>query len=367
MRVNQAIALTRLAFPAIFGLCLVACGPGFDPPSELHSLRVLAVQKDKPYAEPGETVNLQMLWEDASLSAGRPVTVAWSSPCIDPEGDLYYLCFADNGLFASSTPVLGDSTTITLPKDIISRRPPPSQTRNAPYGIAYVFFAACAGTLTPIPATSSTTFPIGCKDADGNLLGSDDFVAGYTAVYSFAGFSNNNPLISGFEVGGKTLAATQFCQGADCLAQAGSNTPADDIDCTGDDPRCIPSCAADGDSSCTGWSVHPVLEQDAKLLDADGKPVLVEGDPVLPNQDIDTVSSKLVGRHLGEQMWINYYTDQGSFKSPVRLLNDASAGWNNDYGTQFYAPKAPGLVRVWGVAHDNRGGVAWAGVTLKIQ
>ena len=61
----------RIAIPggvirwiAFMTLFLLGCGPDFDPPSELHSLRVLAVQKDLPYAQPGQTVNLQMLWQD---------------------------------------------------------------------------------------------------------------------------------------------------------------------------------------------------------------------------------------------------------------------------------------------------------------
>ena len=351
MRFGLPGGVTRFALPSVLALFLLGCGPDFDPPSELHSLRVLAVQKDKPYAQPGDTVNLQMLWEDASLNVGRPVTIAWSAPCFDPPGDLYYLCFANKDLFGSSAPVLGDSTSVTLLKEIISQRTQPSQSRNAPYGIAYVFFAACAGTLTAVAPTSATAFPIGCKDDAGNLLGADDFVAGYTSVYSFDGFSNNNPEISGFEVDGKTIAADAFCQDTDCIAQAGSSVPdPDTIDCSTDDPRCIPTCAADGDRSCKGWSVHPVLDKDAKA-----------------NQDTDEVSSTLVGRHLGEQMWINYYTDAGSFKSPVRLLNDASTGWNDDYGAEFYAPKAAGMVRIWGVVHDNRGGASWAGVTLKVE
>ena len=354
MRFSKSFAVMRFALPGFLSLFLLGCGPDFDPPSELHSLRVLAVQKDKPYAQPGDTVNLQMLWEDASLNVGRPVTIAWSQPCFDPPGDLYYACFTDVNLFkgdGSNMPTVGDSTSIVLPKDIISRRPLPSQTRNAPYGLAYVFFAACAGTLEAIPASSSTAFPVGCKDTDGNLLGSDDFVAGYTAVYSFEGFSNDNPEISSFEIDGKTVAADAFCQDTDCISQAGSSIPDPaSIDCGTDDPRCIPTCAADGDSSCKRWSVHPVLDKAAKA-----------------NQEIDEVSSKLVGRHLGEQMWINYYTDAGKFKSPVRLLNDASTGWNDDYGTEFYAPKKTGMVRIWGVVHDNRGGAAWAGVTLKVQ
>jgi hypothetical protein len=342
----------RLAIVGLLGLFLVACGPDFDPPSELHSLRVLAVQKDVPYAQPGDTVNLQMLWEDASLdvlagTSTRKVQVTWSSPCFDPPGDLYYACFADPALF-SGTFGTGDTTSFVMPKDIISRRPPPSQTRNSPYGVAYVFFAACAGTLTPLQGADATSFPIGCKDDKGNLLGSDDFVAGYTAVYSFASFSNKNPVISGFSFNGKPLSPEQFCQDEACLPLAGSNVPAMAPCDPTSDALCLPTCAADGDKSCPALSI---------------KPTLVQAD----NQELDSVSAKLVGRDVTEQMWINYYTDAGSFKSPVRLLNDATSGWNDSYDTEFYAPKAAGPSRIWAVVHDNRGGVTWAGITVNLQ
>jgi hypothetical protein len=342
----------RLAIPGLLGLFLLGCGPKFDSPDELRSLRVLAVHKDVPYAQPGQTVNLEMLWEDASIdvldgATTRTVQVAWSSACFDPPGDLYYACFTDPTLFAGGFD-LGNTTSFVMPKDIISRRPPPSQARNSPYGIAYVFFAVCAGTLTPLKGDSATAFPIGCKDDKGNLLGSDDFVAGYTSVYSFASFSNNNPVISGFSFNGKPLQPEQFCQGDACQAMAGSNVPPTVTCDPTSDALCLPTCAADGDKSCTGYSV---------------KPTLVQAD----NQELDSVSAKLVGRDVTEQMWINYYTDGGDFKSPVRLLNDATSGWNDSYDTDFYAPKAVGPSRIWAVVHDNRGGVSWAGITVNLQ
>jgi hypothetical protein len=352
MRCSLSGALTHLVVPGFLGVFLLGCGPDFDPPSELHSLRVLGVQKDVPYAQPGQDVNLNMLWEDASdKAASRKVTVTWSGPCFDPEADLYYACFTDASLFEGAN--TGDTTTLTMPKDIISRRTPPSQPRNAPYGIAYKFFAVCAGTLVPIAHSDQTAFPIGCQDDAGNLLGPDDFVAGYTSVYSFESFSNHNPVISGFEFRGEPVAASAFCQDAACQALAGSTVPdPDSINC--DDPEqgklCIPTCAADGDPKCNGFALQPTVDK---------------ADPA--NQDQDDVSAKLVGRDVGEQMWIDYYTDAGGFKSPVRLLNDATTGWNDSYGTQFYAPKAPGLARIWAVVHDNRGGMSWAGITLKVQ
>lgn len=361
-------------------LLLLGCGPSFDPPSELHSLRVLGVEKDRPYAQPGDVVNLQMLWQDASPTRGRKVHIAWTPPCFDPAGDLYYACFADPSVFAGTFTYDQETASFTVPQDIVSRRPAPTRSNNAAYGITYVFFALCAGEFTPLPRTSETSFPVGCKDADGKLLGADDFVAGYTAVYSFENFSNHNPVISGFRFdrheiaaassnnagaggatgdeagagdgganGSATDAASGFCVGASCRAWAGANPPAD-VDCDASPAQCVATCADDGDSSCPAYPFRPIIDQ---------------ADP--NNQDIDDVSAKLLGRKVGEQMWIDYYTEAGGFKSAVRLLNDATSGWNDNYGTVFYAPKSPGPFRLWAVVHDNRGGVAWSGITLKAQ
>ncbi|MEI9942038.1 MAG: hypothetical protein WDO69_32900 [Pseudomonadota bacterium] len=353
MRIAMSGGVTACA--AFLSLFLLGCGPDFESPSELHTLRVLAVQKDLPYAQPGDTVNLQMLWQDASPLVGRNIQIAWSPGCFDPDADLYYACFTDPAAFGDmvATPDAANPahTSVEIPKDIISRRPPADASNNAPYGITYVFFALCAGELTLIPTSADeTAFPIGCKDATGKLLGADDFVAGYTSIYSFEGFSNNNPTIKGFEFRGSPV-TDAVCLGDDCLSVDGSAPPVD-FDC--DDPqqstRCVPTCADDGDSSCTAYALRPTIDKTD-----------------LANQDIDDVSAAQLGRTVGEQMWINYYTDSGGFKSPVRLLNDATAGWNDDYGTEFYAPSKPGLTRIWAVAHDNRGGMAWSGITLKVQ
>lgn len=348
----------------LLGVLLFGCGPKFDPPDQLSTLRILGVQKDLPYAQPGDTVNLQMLWEDASPSAGRPIQLTWSGPCFDPEGDLYYGCFTKDQLPSLISGLNHDPTTqFTMPQDIISRRPPSTE-NNAPYGIAFVFFAACAGNLVPITTTEQTALPFACQDAAGNPLGSDDFVAGYTSIYSFKTFKNNNPVISDFEFNGQTLPNTSYCgpalpntdptnQPADCVPLAEAPPPdPDSINCatTPPDPRCIPVCADDGKSPCPAYAIQPTVDKNNPL-----------------NQDQDDVSVMQLGHPVGEQMWIDYYTDGGGFKSPVRLLNDATSGWNDDYGTDFYASKDAKISRVWALVHDNRGGVAWAGITLKTQ
>jgi hypothetical protein len=66
-------------------------------------------------------------------------------------------------------------------------------------------------------------------------------------------------------------------------------------------------------------------------------------------------------------MWIDYYSTRGNFHSATKLLNDATTGYNEDNGTQYYAPNVTGPVSLWVVMHDNRGGVSWVGTTLLIQ
>ena len=66
------------------------------------------------------------------------------------------------------------------------------------------------------------------------------------------------------------------------------------------------------------------------------------------------------GNLLKEQLWVVYYATDGDFTTSLRLVNDATTGPNPDHGTKFRAPTTPGTVRLFGVVHDNRGGVAWA-------
>jgi len=73
---RSAISSLSLVALVLLSSLSAGCGPDFDPPSELHSLRILGVQKDVPYAQPGDTVNLQMLWQDASPLAGPAPSAA---------------------------------------------------------------------------------------------------------------------------------------------------------------------------------------------------------------------------------------------------------------------------------------------------
>jgi hypothetical protein len=325
------------------GALLVGCGAELERSSEVTGLRVIAVQKDQPYAEPGETIAMKMLFVDGSEDAGRPIQIGWLSGCINPPGDLFQGCFAGAFDPLASSFEQGEGLTdfsFELPADIITRRPRPQDPRQPPYGLAIVFFAACAGTLSF--DQSGGGFPLRCLDEEGRALLSRDFVAGYSTVYSFDGFPNQNPLVSdGFSFNDEEVSAELSCVKDECLGP-------------GLEPDMIPA------------------ELRVKACPEDGDPVECDGVPLRPlidpaSAERDEVAAAAYGRNYQEMLWINYYATDGRMKSDTRLLNDATRGWNEDYGTEFYAPSTPGKVRILAAVHDSRGGVAWSGVDILVE
>jgi hypothetical protein len=364
----------RFGTIAVFCAALAACGgTGFEKPSVVKGVRILAVQKEPAYPRPGETVNLTMLyWDGKRSQSGRsPVQVLWLGGgatgwnCINPKGDLYYECFGPGGSSTTaadaSAPEAGDggadaavaldaaafdsgapmdagvqldgglapaglgpaagiadhaSTHQAIIPDTILKPLPPE--RGVPYGLEYVFFAACAGRFgVAAPGTNADTLPIGCYGPGGELLGTDDFVPGYTTIYAYADRRNANPIVSNL-----------FFDDVPIGAAGGP---------TGSPPR-IPHCTAGNSIDCPTHAIKVGIDRASAEID--------------PSGTVD-------GRSLQEQLWVAFFTTAGEFKSELRLVNDSQQGWNEDNGTVWHVPSTPGPVRLWGVVHDNRGGVAW--------
>jgi hypothetical protein len=271
-------------------------------------------------------------------------------PCINPPGDLYYSCFQSFGAGVQS----GNTFKFRVPANIVSSRPPPMPGQPA-YGLVFAFFAVCRGELGFELPTQEGALPLVCRDSSGAQLGPDDFIAGYSSLYVFedTDIQNQTPVVtSNLTLRGETVPSD--CVGPACMGpeQPISFDEADPIDCAVEPSRCVETCEDDGDATCPGIKFRPFL-----------------GDPLGDPREIaepDDVSAKYYGRNVGEQMWINYYVDRGGLKSEARLLNDATTGWNEDYGTSFYAPKEPGLVTLWSVVHDNRGATNWVRTRLRV-
>lgn len=343
----------RFLAAGLSALGLVACGTSFDPPSEVQSLRILGVQKDKPYAAPGDVVTLNLLWYDGAETEPdvepREIQRAWFSGCFNPPGDLYFGCFeALQGAQATASmpdPAsllnfgVGDTFEVKIPDDIISSRPPPVDPRQPRYGLAIVFFAACAGLLGPADPSQAGGFPLSCLDEEGDPLGSDDFVAGYSSIYVYEGFTNQNAVITGFELDGDKV--DPDCIGTDCIGIDERFEP------DHDNLPTLAACEDDGEDTCPAIQMRPLI------------------DPT--SAEVDSIAATAYARTLQEQMWINYHVSAGSVKSSVRLYNDATTGINEDFGTEFYAPKATGPIKIWAVVRDNRGGTNWVRVSALVE
>lgn len=373
-------------------LCLVAvaagawlsssCAPsGFAAESLVQSVRILAaasidltrsnpVTNPSPsYAQPGDTVNLQVLAYDGRTVQPEPMTISWIPyVCADPSDDAYYACFAalgggdggapDGGTAASGavsalkpginlTPLLpsGPSYQFHMPSDIIAAHTPVAG--STPYGLAILFNVACAGHLELLPPNPSNDnpqqAPIGCFDSSENQLGPDDWVLGFTRVYAFGPGSlpdggvdtNANPVISSIDVNGQSQPVTLAPNATQIYLAQGFQASA---------------CTTSNGSKCPRVPVGPVVPGSS--------------------WELDPGSTDVHGNPLHEEIWADFYSTFGSFSGNAGLIYDATVGLLGPPSvtdTQFEPPDTAGDGTIWIVVHDNRGGAAWVIVPVQVQ
>src|SRR5690606_37704277 len=214
-------------------------------------------------------------------------------------------------------------------------------------GSAFVFYGVCAGRLDGelvkggmLNEDALKNVKDGqaliprCLDEDGNELGPDDFVVGYSTILIYENLRNENPIITGFRVNGQPAQI-------DCI----------DEEC--DEPFPVPEM-----EGCeTGIPCIEACEDDGALGLCPEVKMTVEVDE--SSAERDSFAELAYGSILDESIWVSYFVDRGSVQAPLRLVNDATLGWQDDYGSAILAPKAAGPLRIWAAVRDNRGGVSW--------
>jgi hypothetical protein len=281
-------------------------------------------------------------FESEEGAGPRPVQITWLGGCFDPPSDSYFACYEQlaavlQGIASGSVPPDGlaaqgpglDKFTLKLPDDIIARRPPPDFGPH--YGIAYVFFAVCAGQVRPVLPDGTgraPDFPLGCFDDAGNRLGSESFVPGYTQIYAFAdGRTNSNPVIQG-------------------LTLNNSEIPGDD---DFDKIPTVKACPLTDEERRT-----PRCDREADIADCQHYILRALVDPVVVEVDPDATGEE--GGQLTETLWVSYFSDAGDISPGIKLVNDAVTGFNPQLGVTFIPPPDPGITTVWAVLRDARGG-----------
>ena len=357
MRARSLIVLTVLSATAL-ALGIACGGGGFDSQSKVAGVRMFGVRVDKPYANPGETVTLDVLATDARRVKPRPMTIYWIPiVCVNPREDLYYLCFipgqtpdgepidggtrlvppfpldagadADGGIAGGRTitsiptgidlgPFLpqGPTFSFRMPDDIVQPR-----VGSPPYGLAIVFNIACAGQVRFVQREGNAPqqVPIQCTDEEGEPLSPDDYVIGINRVYSYEGRTNTNPVVENVTLDGKPVDLKEGIT--------------------------IDHCVAKRRADCKAVKI------DVKVSDASWEPN--PGGGAAANQH--------------EQIWATYYSDIGDLKDEARLLFDSQKGRVSESDVEFRAPYAATEGTLWTVVHDNRAGAAFVVVPLHVK
>ncbi|HRI68922.1 MAG TPA: hypothetical protein PK156_32050 [Polyangium sp.] len=355
----SALASAMLAAPVIASS---ACSPGYLPSDLVNGLRILAVQADKPYILPGESVTFELNLRDGHPDGARPANILWLGGCVNPPGDLYYGCFLQfaelfktlgglqppkpgeplpdipPGLIGFSPAVTSSASfTTAAPLDIVSSRPTPDG--GAKYGLMYVFFFACTGEIRPIevdPGGAAGFLPLGCFDSDGKRLPADSFVPGYTQVYSFDDERRNeNPIVKGLIIDGvKTADDPSVTPTVKACPQ------------TAEERRQVGCFAPEPFEGCT-----PVK------LDVDVDSDIAEIDP----------GAIVNGKQTYEAVWVDWLVDAGDITSGIQLISGVTEGYKEDHTTQWFPPSEPGAYTLWATVRDTRGGVTFVEQSVIVE
>lgn len=332
---------------ALLATLTTSCSDPIEPPSRVDGVRVLAVKATPALAAPGERVSLEMLVADGQ---SRPLQIAWFGGCDDPAGDEPSSCFApltasihaldDTALSAGATVPgqvgAGVSFSYEMPADIISRRAPPPGGQ-PPYGLSYVFFAACAGTLQKAPLEGAPHgLGIRCVDGAGAELGSRELVVGYLPLKAYEGVRNAAPTLQSVTVSGRASLSAACKADGDC--SAGEVCGAKGV--------CLPVVSPCDDDDCEGTPVGAIVSDSS-----------VE-------TDLSTLPPAL------ETVWVSFFADRGKFGDDARLF--AEPDGNVRPVSTLTSPLKPtagfrGEMRVWVVVHDNRVGVDYRELSVMVR
>jgi hypothetical protein len=282
------------------------CQADFDPGSRVTSLRVLAVQADRPFAAPGESVHFESLSYDP---AGRALSWGWAT-CVNPADSTVEGCLTKieaDAEAAGETPafVPGMNTSsfdYTIPAEALEGVAASAR----PAAVVGVLNAACPGAVEI--GTSTASIPFACRDDSGRALALDEFVIGIKHVRIRGTDRNQNPVLTS-------------------IAFDGADWPPAEI-------KAVEHCASDSN-----------LFDDCKAKKHD----------LAANVSADSFEAGRdeFGAAFSEDLVTEYYATEGTFKDEVRISQDPKTSW-------VARKSAAGQdVTLWFVVHDDRGGVAW--------
>ncbi|MFI5297686.1 MAG: hypothetical protein ACHREM_06260 [Polyangiales bacterium] len=346
----------RVLLVVSFALVPVGCEPDFgDRPSNVNALRVLAVQSQPAEATPGAAVTYSALVVDPTGTLDDE-SVDWAY-CTEPKpiaepNDVTLVCFnqtadwiVELGVGAGASGKVPNDACRQFGSDVPEGKPgdPPGRPADPdPTGGYYQpvrLIVPLAGAAVPYLALGQTR--IECP-----LAGAAPEVSAQMTLHYRA---NENPelsdvvaLIDG-EPGPTLGPGVAIPAGATVAFRASW-------------PAC-PEPAACGDDICSAG-------EDATTCAQDCGPGAHGCGGSEQYGYFDTTTGSIIDRH--EAMRVSWFSPSGSFRddSTGRTADDWVESSTDAYWT---APSTTGVVPIWVVIRDDRGGVTWRSVTVTVQ
>lgn len=316
--------ISRLVLPlaaASFALAPLACGDDFAPGSRVTDFRLLAVQADKPYAAPGEEVQLSTLSHEPF---GRPITWAWTT-CVKPRDTTVNACLAKIGEDATKpgggAPIvtgIGNSTfRTTIPANILEGVEP----RAIGNVLVGVLTVACPGPLSLKNLATATTgeLPFRCLDANTKEeLPYDRYVVSVKRVYVRRIERNQNPSVGIVTWDGAPWAENDVKEVTPC-----TNSPNVTY------------------ADCSGGESHDLAVQ-------------------IPPESVESGVNER-GESFAEDMVAQYFATEGLFEFESRTRESPITSW------KARASAAGKEQTLWFVVRESRGGVSWTTRKVRVR
>lgn len=335
----------RTVFGVLFTLfLLVATGAScayapYENKSEVKSVRILATKADLPYANPGETVNLEALVWDGREKPTLPMHFWWiplDVPCTNPPGANYFNCYPqleakypDIGVDISSKLVESTTYQIKIPDNALDGVVAPPGTFGEPLVTTWQFMIICAG--HPERKVRTTAYqenqpPFGCFDDNGKELPFEQGELGFMRVTVSKTARNAHPKIG-------------------TVVQRG-------VGLKDGEGLWFYRCVKDDAETFFSWNCDTV-GMDVTYDDADA--------------EIDPTNLDANGNPGRETIYTDWYVTLGRFPEPRRIERDPFKGRPAVPNNLYEPPRGPGHGLMWVVLHDNRGGTDWRVLPVEIR
>jgi hypothetical protein len=334
---------------------LVACNPGFpDRSSSVEAPRVLGVRATPAEAAPGASVSYRILVVDQNGTVDDP-QVDWSfctkSKPLNELNDVASECFGEGDFVVPFDS--GSSATGKLPKSGCSQFGPdipktlPGQSPGRPTdpdssGGFYqpVILAVHQGDES-INSLAETRITCGLANGAGDI-----------DAFRKATKTNENPLIS---------AVTAVNLGNAILSDEAADGPLSvPVGTRVHFSTSWPTCPVDpmcGDGMCTSGETATDCPDDCQQ-----SPVGCTGAETYGY--VDPTTGELVQRH--ESMRVAWFATQGDFDDDHTGRTEEDFA-NTSSDNVWQAPSTPGLVFMWVVLRDARGGSDWQSFQLQVE